>query len=190
MTPDQRSPVHGFTFRADRGRASQLVTDAAFCAGFDPKTFAGPPPEMKRFPALWDTGAQRSVITREIVDACGLKPTGMARVHGVSGVHDTETFLVNIGLPNGVAFANLRVTLGILQGFKALIGMDIISRGDFAITHPGGATVFSFQYPSTHDIDFVGEINASNKQAQLMGRQAPPQSPGQSFYGRSRKKKR
>ena len=38
-----------------------------------------------------------------------------------------------------------------------LIGMDIISRGDFAITHPGGRTKFSFRVPSQADIDFVEE---------------------------------
>jgi hypothetical protein len=35
-----------------------------------------------------------------------------------------------------------------------LIGMDIISRGDFALTHKEGKTVFSFRYPSLATIDF------------------------------------
>ena len=38
-----------------------------------------------------------------------------------------------------------------------LIGMDIISKGDFAITHPGGHTKFSFRVPSQADIDFAVE---------------------------------
>ena len=35
-----------------------------------------------------------------------------------------------------------------------LIGMDIISKGDFSITASQGKTKFSFQIPSTHDIDY------------------------------------
>jgi hypothetical protein len=36
--------------------------------------------------------------------------------------------------------------------------LDIITKGDFAITAPGGNTKFTFQVPSTHDIDFVKEF--------------------------------
>lgn len=39
-----------------------------------------------------------------------------------------------------------------------LIGMDIINLGDFALTHKNGGTVFSFQIPSTHEYDFVRQI--------------------------------
>lgn len=35
-----------------------------------------------------------------------------------------------------------------------LIGMDIISLGDFAITNVNGKTTFSFRLPSTSIIDF------------------------------------
>lgn len=33
--------------------------------------------------------------------------------------------------------------------------MDIISKGDFAITNVDGKTVFSFRIPSVETIDFV-----------------------------------
>jgi hypothetical protein len=46
-----------------------------------------------------------------------------------------------------------------LTGMDVLIGMDIISSGDFAVTASQGKTKFSFQYPSTHDIDFAKEHN-------------------------------
>ncbi len=38
-----------------------------------------------------------------------------------------------------------------------LIGMDIISRGDFAVTNKDGKTTFSFRLPSVAKIDFVKE---------------------------------
>lgn len=40
-----------------------------------------------------------------------------------------------------------------------LIGMDIINLGDFALTHKNSGTVFSFQIPSTHEYDFVKQID-------------------------------
>jgi hypothetical protein len=64
---------------------------------------------------------------------------------------------INILLPNSVGFAALRVTEGDLPDFDVLIGMDIIVRGDFAISQSTGKTKFTFQMPSTHDFDFHKE---------------------------------
>ena len=68
------------------------------------------------------------------------------------------TYLINISLPNGIEFASILVTEGLLSDTDVLIGMDIISKGDFAVTAFGGDTKMSFQIPSTHEIDFVQEI--------------------------------
>ena len=38
-----------------------------------------------------------------------------------------------------------------------LIGMDIINRGDFAVSNRDGATTFSFRIPSIESFDFVKE---------------------------------
>lgn len=84
----------------------------------------------------------------------------------MSGVHGTqkcESFLVNIYLPNDVAFAGVRVTKGTLGGADILIGMDIISQGDFAVTSPQGKTKFSFRIPSQANIDFVTEAQQPNR---------------------------
>ncbi len=55
---------------------------------------------------------------------------------------------------------------GDLHDFDVLIGMDIISQGDFSITHEGNRTIFSFQTPSTHNIDFVEEQKQQKALAQ------------------------
>ena len=57
----------------------------------------------------------------------------------------------------GVVFRKLKVTSGDLKDTDVLIGMDVISMGDFAVTARNGCTKFSFQIPSTHDIDFSEE---------------------------------
>ena len=114
---------------------------------------------MHEFTAIWDTGATGSVITQKVIDACSLAPTGMVEVHGVHDSQFSETFLVNIRLPNSVAFGQLRVTKGNLKDADVLIGMDIMNRGDFAVTNLGGVTKFTFRVPSIVHIDFVEEHN-------------------------------
>lgn len=42
-----------------------------------------------------------------------------------------------------------------------IIGMDIITQGDFSITNFGGRTLFSFRIPSLHSIDYESELRAS-----------------------------
>lgn len=139
-----------------KGLLRVLQNKVEITAGFDPKkTPANKQPSFKTFTAIWDTGATGSVITQKVVDRCGLKPTGMTRVHGVHGEGNAEVYHVNIGLPNKVAFPNVSVTKGILAVSDALIGMDIINYGDFAVTNTGGKTVFSFRIPSIQHIDFV-----------------------------------
>ena len=120
-------------------------------------------PRMEAFPAIWDTGATRSVISQSVVDTCGLESIGVETVYHAQGeAHDVPAFLVNVGLPNNVRFPGLRVTLGELGDADVLIGMDIIKAGDFAVTHRGGTTKFSFRIPSQADIDFVVEAKKAN----------------------------
>ena len=117
------------------------------------------PPTIGEFDAIWDTGATGSVITQNVVDACGLSPVSMMQVHGVNSSDMSEVYLVNIYLPNKVVFIGVPVTKGGLpnSNFDILIGMDMINQGDFAVTNKGGVTKFSFRYPSEADIDFVKE---------------------------------
>ncbi len=125
------------------------------------------------FDAIWDTGATNSVITQKVIKDCGLVATGMAKVRGVHGAKKSETYLVNIALPHKVVVAGVRVTKGNIPGADILVGMDIINRGDFAVTNHNGITKFSFRTPSQEHIDFVPEINRAIKaQAQPQGRAA------------------
>jgi len=67
-------------------------------------------------------------------------------------------------LPNGVKIDNVKATeCDELNGpFEVLIGMDIISLGDFALTNKDGKSVFTFRIPSITRIDFVKEENNIN----------------------------
>ena len=117
------------------------------------------------FKAIWDTGATNSVITKNVVDKLGLVPTGMTKVLGVNSCSEQPTFLINLVLPNKVAVLNINVTQCDLNsgGNDVLIGMDVISIGDFSVSHHG-KTTFCFSAPSHPNIiDLVEKAERSNK---------------------------
>lgn len=140
-----------------------IKTQCHACAAFDPNVLpSGSRPTMEPFVAIWDTGATMSAITESVVTKCGLKPIGMIQVEGVGGLQDSETYVINIGLPNGVGFPSVTVTLAKIRDAQMLIGMDIITKGDFAVTNVGGNTTFSFRIPSIATIDYVKQANVQN----------------------------
>ncbi|MFC1580010.1 retropepsin-like aspartic protease [Thermodesulfobacteriota bacterium] len=144
-------------------RANTIETDAEIWKAFDPRTVGDVPPSNK-YKAIWDTGATHSVISRKVIDECGLLPIGMARVHTASDTVDSEVFLVNIALPGNVMLPGIRVTEGVIFGHcEVLIGMDIINQGDFAFTNKDGKSTFSFRLPSLEEIDFVKEAESQKK---------------------------
>lgn len=152
-------PSSGFTVTAG-GSLRELVTKCGIIAAFEGDAPPSGHPPYGEFDAIWDTGATNSVISKRVVDACQLKPISMAQVHTANGSCLSEVYLVNVRLPNGVGFRNVRVTNQALFGHPVLIGMDIICQGDFAVTNLGHKTKFSFRFPSKRHIDFVEEIKA------------------------------
>ena len=115
----------------------------------------GPIRSFSKFKAIWDTGATCSVISQKVVDTLGLKPTGIARFLTAAGEQTTETYLVNLILPNQIRYECVRVCVAEISCTDVLIGMDIITAGDFAVTNQGGKTTFSFRHPSMERFDFV-----------------------------------
>lgn len=116
--------------------------------------------------AIWDTGASGSAITELQAAKLGLLPTGVKRVSGLGGTIEKNTYMVDIVLPNSVKIPNLPVTEldnpvdeqgNKKEDYGMLIGMDIISMGDFTITNQLGKTIMSFRTPSMVDTDYVAE---------------------------------
>ena len=151
-----------FTIEVKRSNFIQLVTPCDISLSYNPDNSVNlPHPQFKRFNSLWDTGASVSVISDSIVNALGLLPVRQVEVYDTSGIKTTNVYYVNVLLPNNVEFRNLPVVTGILKDFDLLIGMDIICNGDFSVTNRNKDRVlFSFQLPSTHEYDFVKQIDA------------------------------
>ena len=157
MTTPARAPlsqVRAFTARHPQ-RVLVLSTDVLIFPAFLPSQT---PLAGKTYKAIYDTGATHSAISQKVVNDLGLTSIGAAQVHAAGGTMDTTSHLVNFGLPNGVGFSMFRVTKAALgPGCDALIGMDILGLGDFAITHHQGRTTFSFRCPPQGEIDFVAQ---------------------------------
>lgn len=106
--------------------------------------------------ALWDTGAWSSVITQKVVTALGLSPIDHVRACGVNGWYDAPVYIVDVTLPNKIKISNLLVSLGTMTAADMLIGMDVISMGDFKLINDG-KTSFSIRTPSEGDAPFVAD---------------------------------
>jgi hypothetical protein len=111
--------------------------------------------------AIWDTGATSSAITTKVVNQLGLIPTGRAIVSTANGIITQNTYTIDIKLPTTVLIKGIVANeiSALTSGCDALIGMDIITLGDFSITNHKGITCMSFRVPSCHEIDYVKNLN-------------------------------
>lgn len=114
--------------------------------------------------ALWDTGATITCISEELARKLSMIPTGQIDMSGSTGSSTQNTYLVDIVLPNNVKIDDLMVCDSSIgkQNLDMLIGMDIISRGDFAVSNYDNKTVFSFRTPSVEKINYAFETRVSN----------------------------
>ena len=116
---------------------------------------------------IWDTGATNSVVTRSTASSLGLIPLKMATVRGIHGNKDVNVYYVNITLHNKNITLNSQVTeceeLSPDNSIGMLIGMNVITMGDFAITNYQNNTTMSFRVPSIQRIDFVAGINSGQQ---------------------------
>lgn len=153
--------IHSFT-RNYRRLSNRPLTSCLVSAAWLPKEDASAPPLLE-FDALWDTGATRSVISQEVAAKLELLPEGTAEVFHAQGSKHVLKYFVNLGLPNKVQVIGVQVLEGVLKGCDVLIGMDIITRGDFALTNLDDVTMLSFQMPSVNHIDFVKILEESER---------------------------
>lgn len=170
MPPKSRA----FTLTFD-GISHELKTDVSVSIAFNPQK---PPTHttFKKFSAIWDTGATNSVISERVVKELELKPIGISKVYTASDKNGVlcNTYLVNIITPPEVGFSQVKVTEGRLtDDYDLLIGMDIITTGDFAITNKDGKTMFSFRCPSFEHIDYTKQISQPPKSLPVVGRNDP-----------------
>jgi len=97
--------------------------------------------------ALWDTGATHSVLSPKIAQDLVLSPVDNLYVGGINTEISSDVVIVTITLPNGMTLPDRRFYVCNIPGVEVIIGMDIISMGDFNISNANGKTLFSFIIP-------------------------------------------
>ena len=96
------------------------------------------------------------MITKRIVDDLALPQESYTTVaHAGGASENVPVYYVNLVLPNNVRIVGVPVELIKLIDTDVLIGMDIINRGDFAVSNKNGETCFSFRIPSAEKFNFV-----------------------------------
>jgi predicted aspartyl protease len=148
-----------FTFQYG-GITSQIDTEVELFSAF------GDPCRGITANAVWDTGATISVITPTVAQKLGVLPIDRMEITGVNNISEVDVVDVSVLLPGNILIQNLRVPVCTIdEHTDILIGMDIITRGDFAMCNAANQTQFSFAVPPFPEkIDFmVKRANTSHK---------------------------
>jgi len=126
--------------------------------------------------AIWDTGASRSLIRPEIVAKLNLAPISKTFMDTPSDKRvPSNVYLINVYLPNRAKIMYIQALEGTPNSCDMLIGMDVITMGDFAVTNLNGKTMFSFRTPSMAEIDFTkhSHIEPIKNEKPKIGRNDP-----------------
>lgn len=146
-----------FTKRSD-GLDLDIVTKCSIFSGVPVESIrqeSDLPEGFHTTNALWDTGAETTLISPQVVKALGLVPFDQTMIEGVGGTTVDNTYIVHIKLPSGdFAFCVEATETEYTNDYDVIIGMDIISMMDFAFTNKDNRSVFSFRFPSEEHIDF------------------------------------
>ena len=104
----------------------------------DGSVVSAPSGPLSHAMAIWDTGATHSLISTRMITRLALLPIGFSPLRSIRDERDAAVYWVWIRIPNGARGAAmwripvLEEELGPDVDF--LIGMDIITKGDFHVT--------------------------------------------------------
>ena len=108
--------------------------------------------------SLWDTGASVSLISARVAKVLDLMSIGKSGVSGYNeGIDVKDTYCVHVGLPTGDIVTNIMAMEFDSDEYDVVIGMDVIGKGDLAVTNLNDRTTFTFRIPSEEVIDFSKE---------------------------------
>jgi hypothetical protein len=158
MPEAKKQPVHALT-NYNKGIARNIVTDVEVTDLVTSRKISTK--------GIWDTGATGSVITESTARLLGLQALKRVMVQGVHGNKEVNVYYINITLNNKNITLNTQVTecdeLSPDNSVGMLIGMNVITMGDFAISNYQGDTIMTFRVPSLQKIDFVSGMKAGQQ---------------------------
>ena len=117
--------------------------------------------------AIWDTGANHSVLSPKIVKELGLRSIDTAPIHGINNMsRESDIVVASIRFTDDLVLTNRRFSVINIPGTEVLIGMDIIKMGNFVINNSKGKTLFSFVIPPLEERISYSEIVKSGENRQ------------------------
>ncbi|GHV12338.1 hypothetical protein FACS189491_05140 [Spirochaetia bacterium] len=93
--------------------------------------------------AKWDTGANHTVISVDLMKRLNLIPIDSEVISGVGGSQVIDVVRLAVKLPSDLFISSKHIgvcSINSAQKIDILIGMDIIQHGDFHISNTGGKT--------------------------------------------------
>lgn len=113
------------------------------------------------YKALWDTGATITCISHELASLLKLTRVDQTSITGANNIpFKADVYCVQLQLGKYNIPYHLVAALPMeMTGHDLIIGMDIISQGDFSISNYEGKTVITFRTPSLQRIDYTDELN-------------------------------
>ena len=160
--------ISAFTIKAKDGRLRVIKTKSRIRQATSLCKIHNLPQPDAEVDAIWDTGATNTAVSSHLAKSLGLKPITKTTVVGVGSKDVSDVYLIDILLPNGVVAPEIKVTEATkIQDTEVLIGMDIITAGDFSITNCGGITCCSFRTPpDSKHIDYIETVETLKAGAQ------------------------
>lgn len=103
--------------------------------------------ERRKVNACIDTGATNSGIDSELADKLDFTTLGITKQKTAGGIVEVGIHTVNVVITNDIRFDDVEIT-EIDAGIDFIIGMDILGKGDFLLSHKGKYTFISFRFPT------------------------------------------
>lgn len=158
MAAQKLPQFFAFTVKS-QGRLNAIITKIEISQPVNPP---GNTSSFITTKALWDTGATNTCISGDIARKLNLLPVNYVNVVHAGGSERVPFYVVDLILPNNVMLPGAGVSQFVAgsDGVDVIIGMDIITAGDFAVTNVNKQTMVSFRLPSLQSIDYVEEMKA------------------------------
>lgn len=114
------------------GVVNQIETEVGLRSRFD-----GDGTQYHSYDAIWDTGAMSSCLSPKIAEEIGLFPIDTILIRGVgnNATIRRPVYLVDLKVSSGMVIRGVKIIGVEIAGGDVLIGMDVISRGNFSIFH-------------------------------------------------------
>lgn len=115
--------------------------------------------------ALWDTGAECSLMTRELAVRLGFDFRTEILSKGVAGSANAAYGYVSVALvSNGDTVETITAIVDSLprNEYSFILGMDFIRKGTLAISSSKLSTTLSFTIPTSEHLDFVKTLAGDN----------------------------